>query len=139
MLVEATMIRAMRSSTVATGVSYTNDSTWFQKKKSKRFRSGGVGSPGSRFAASNHLSVYVAWMVTYRSRKMCWCTIVFEPHVLVLTDQCFLQKLREMGNMHTCRFLQHLHGALNHHIRLASSLVRLIVLPRATIIAIFTY
>ncbi|GFT30396.1 hypothetical protein TNCV_2376901 [Trichonephila clavipes] len=37
---KATTIRSVRSSTAATGVSYTSDFRWPQKKKSKGLRSG---------------------------------------------------------------------------------------------------
>ncbi|GFX14249.1 hypothetical protein TNCV_1767431 [Trichonephila clavipes] len=40
MSTEATMIRTMRSSTVTTVVSHTNDFRWPQKKKSKGLRYG---------------------------------------------------------------------------------------------------
>ncbi|GFV43849.1 hypothetical protein TNCV_1658941 [Trichonephila clavipes] len=43
MLDEATTIRAKKSSTVATGVSYTSDLRWALKKKLKGLRSGESG------------------------------------------------------------------------------------------------
>ncbi|GFU65430.1 hypothetical protein TNCV_633531 [Trichonephila clavipes] len=63
--VEVTMIRAIRSSTVPTGVSYTNDFRWPPKKKSKELRSGERGSQ----TTSSPWPIYVAWRNSGKSEK----------------------------------------------------------------------
>ncbi|GFX12122.1 hypothetical protein TNCV_2999051 [Trichonephila clavipes] len=59
MSAEATMMKAMRSSTVATNVSYTRNFRWPQKKKFKGLRSGERGGKAIGLPRPIHLSGYV--------------------------------------------------------------------------------
>ncbi|GFS59934.1 hypothetical protein TNCV_3957321 [Trichonephila clavipes] len=95
--------------------------------------------PSNRSPTSNPLPVKCNMVVvTHRIRKMYWCTIVHEPHVLERSAGNSCSYPGEVGNLHACRFLQPDHCASNSHIRLATPLVWLIFFPTATIIAIFT-
>ncbi|GFX54579.1 hypothetical protein TNCV_792661 [Trichonephila clavipes] len=109
------------------------------KKKSEGLRSGErkdqtIGSPHP-----NHLPGYVAykWYAPQSKNMMghhrAWITRSCEQWPLLPAPTP-----EEGGNLHTCKFLETNHGALNPHIRLATSLIKLIVLLTACIFAIFT-
>ncbi|GFT51837.1 hypothetical protein TNCV_1817721 [Trichonephila clavipes] len=133
MSAEATTIRTLRSSTVVTGVLYTNDFRWRQKKKFKELRSGKRGDRVIGPPRPTHHLGYVVWkLVTHHNRKMCWCAIVHEPHFLVHSFDTPCNNSGEMWKiLHTCRYLQLYQGTPNPRIPLTSHLKWLNILPTA--------
>ncbi|GFT62081.1 hypothetical protein TNCV_3812401 [Trichonephila clavipes] len=71
MSAEVMMIRAVRSSAVATGVSHTSDFRWTQKKKFKGLRSGECGIYTISLPYPGYLPVYEVRMWEFTAIEKC--------------------------------------------------------------------
>ncbi|GFU17543.1 hypothetical protein TNCV_616981 [Trichonephila clavipes] len=83
-------ICAVRSCPITTSVSYISDFRWFQTKKFKGLRTGKRGGQ-----ATGPFPNPLPGICYTPHSKMCWCTIMQEPHVLVRSGRYVLQQLWE--------------------------------------------
>ncbi|GFV81844.1 hypothetical protein TNCV_1057331 [Trichonephila clavipes] len=102
----------------------------------KRIEFWGTWRTSNKSAASNPPpGTCTTELITHCNRKMCWSTVMHEPHILVCISRYSLKQLRKKSKI--CIRATLLRSSKSPHL-LGHPLVRFIVLLKAIIIGIFT-
>ncbi|GFT68583.1 hypothetical protein TNCV_1841811 [Trichonephila clavipes] len=107
MLAEATTIHAVKSITIATGVSYISDFRWPQKKKSKGMRCGQLEGQATGSPSPIHFPGYVTWWWLRTAIEKCAgapsCTPARSVHISIL-KACFFYGSNNGMNVNAAKF-----------------------------------